>query len=83
MPKLRNRYENVKVWRPDGTLYAEGQCEFPATKGMHAACGYAVADAFYAFKEEFTRYPERGQVVIEITVGLSRINATLYELPLP
>lgn len=81
MPVLKSRYENVKVWRPDGTLYAEGKCEFSANHWIFAASNDAMQKAFTAFYDEFNRSPEPGQIVIEVCVGLSCVIATLYELP--
>jgi hypothetical protein len=83
MPRLKTRYDNVKVWRPHGTPYAEGEPTdwvFIDPMDVHAV-ELAVNRAVIAFRREFGRFPRRGALVVEVVGTTAGCRAVVYELP--
>lgn len=83
MPRLETRYDHVKVYRPAGTLFAEGSCTLietsPASHNISAEV--AIGKSFTAFFAEFSRRPSIERTVIEVSFGSKNATAILYELP--
>lgn len=86
MPILKGkRYPHTKVYRPNGTRYAEGQDTFTRPRGdrakyEHYALNSAVSNAVFAFRAEFGD-PTWERVVVEISCDSTKAVATLYEIP--
>lgn len=57
MPTLRTRYDYTKIYRPNGTRYAEGKGITPAD---------ALDAAYVAYEAEFGARPPQCQTSIEI-----------------
>lgn len=89
MPILRRRYASMKVFRPDGTKYAEGEESFYSLSGQvrrsifPTVAEIAIKEAISAFVSEFKRWPsiEEGRCIIELTVMDDGIKAIVLELP--
>jgi hypothetical protein len=71
MPRLKTRSQHTKVYRPNGTLYAEGK---------HAVFAVAVHLAISRFADEFARYPRQDQAVLEIVGSSLGWSATVFEV---
>jgi hypothetical protein len=79
MPTLkrkRNRfgrpYENMKVYRPEGTLYA-------TSRRMYLQL--AIDRAWHNFALEFGRVPVQERVVVEVIGITAGWDVTVFELP--
>lgn len=89
MPRLNAKYDNRKVYRPSGTRYAEGLCEwplrtetpFPIVTSWTVA--YAIDLALNAFTLEFGEPPPHMKLVIEVTCTKAAAYATVYEIGVP
>jgi hypothetical protein len=72
MPVLKRQYDHVKVFRPSGALYADGD--------SLTTPEVAIADAQRAFIAEFGRAPVQSKVVFEIVGVTAKWVATVYEI---
>ena len=72
MPILSPRYDRVKIYRPNGTRYANGQTLRDPSE--------AVASALYAFMNEFGR-PATERSTIEVLGVTGGWVATVLEIP--
>lgn len=87
MPTITGqRWENVKVHRPNGTRWAYGYAGEPARPAPFLAEVTAMSIAYEKFRAEFGRYPDSkvGKVVIEVMprpIGVT--TAHVYEVPWP
>lgn len=89
MPTLRRRHTHMKVFRPDGTKYTEGEESFYSLDGQlrrsifPTVAEIAIKEAISAFVAEFKRWPslDEGRCLIELVVMDDGIKATLLELP--
>lgn len=74
----------VRVWRPNGMRYAEGEwdSELSEPKYFHivgpVAAKQAIRIALIAFKKEFGYVPE--PYIVEITVQHGIARATVYDI---
>ena len=71
MPRLKTRSEHTKVYRPNGTPYAEG---------AHAVPSVAIQLAISRFRDEFRRIPRQDLAVIEVVGSSLGWSATVYEI---
>ena len=75
MPRLKTRAKHIKVYRPNGTRYANG-----ATNHNLAA---AVASAMAAFYLEFGALPKQEETAVEIIGVTGGWGATVLEIQEP
>lgn len=71
MPFLLRRYDWMKVYRPTGAAYADGQT-LPTPE-------LAVASAVVAFAAEFKREPRPAESIIEVLGVTGGWAATIFE----
>jgi hypothetical protein len=72
MPVWKARHAHAKVYRPSGTLYANGR----ATD----LCA-AMDQAWYNFVAEFKRMPVQERAVAEVIGVTASWDVTVFELP--
>jgi hypothetical protein len=71
MPRHRTRHDHVKVYRPNGARYANGES---------ATWHDAVAKALSNYALEFGDVPAQHEMVIEVVGGHHRFLCTVWEL---
>lgn len=87
MPVMKNKYQHIKVFRPDGTRYAEGTQEMPvwSAEGQRhtfsIVCEIAIENALYAFCKEFGQWPNLRRLVVELVEVNGNVKATVLEVP--
>lgn len=80
------RYDHSKVYRPNGTRYAEGQpIQFTRPHGdpskyEYMAISAAASSTVFAFREEFGEDPDWECVVVELVCDSTKAQATLFEV---
>lgn len=72
MPVLRRRYDNVLMFRPNGTRYSEGK---------HDDMDVALGAAWDKFVAEFGEVPVQERTIIEVLGVTGAWDVTLFELP--
>lgn len=72
--KTRSRSGYIKVYRPNGSRYAEGRDPVVAT---------AIMKATLAFVDEFKQFPRQDETLVEILGVTGDWVATIFELKEP
>lgn len=75
MPLLKNRGQHLRVFRPNGTRYANGP--------THHLAAQAIASAMAAFYLEFGSLPKQDETTIEILGVTGGWAATVLEIKEP
>jgi hypothetical protein len=71
MPKIKNRYDYIKVYRPNGLLFAEGK---------HKDLVDAIVLAEDNFHKEFGRYTTQTKTFMEILGVTGQWCVTIFEI---
>lgn len=88
MPLFKNKYEHVKIYRPNGSPYADGVAV--SREPGHMKIGQdargilvmvAMDEAVANFRREFQRDPEWNLVVMDVVFGDNTVSATIIEIP--
>lgn len=86
MPRIKSKYKHIKVYRPSGTAYAQGICEWPLKTTTPFpivtswTIAYATDLAMRAFIAEFGYLPEHKHLVVEVSCTRAGAYATVYDL---
>ena len=77
MPIHKSKYEFQKVWRPNGSRYAEGNADGKNLLDIMEA----IEGAINNFAEEFDVAPDRSRSVVEITFSNTDTMVSIFEFP--
>lgn len=87
MPRVKGKYQHIKVLRPPGTPYGTGASKWPgflSDFGSSVAVGMgvemAVNGAIRDFELEFGRPPRRDIMVVEVACDTNGAHATVFEI---
>lgn len=89
MPRLKKKYDHVKVYRPDGARYAEGICEWPLRTQTPFpivtswTIAYAIDLAMKAYIDEFGGPPRQEDMVVEVSCTRAAAYASIYSIGIP
>lgn len=80
MPVLKSRYSHVKIWRPNGTKYANHTVTTANVRDTAAAAAIGVAICLEKFQEEFGYKPREDETVVEVVGVTGAVSVSLSEI---